>query len=72
MDPAISESDSADYTALVTGSVWGHEEKRKVYITQAFQARMNFPKTIETLQIYDGMQKAQNNLSEHVIVVENV
>ena len=72
VDLAISESNSADYTAFVTGSVWGYEERRKVYITHAFQARMDFPKTIETLQIYDGIQKAQNELSEHVIVVEDI
>jgi len=49
VDPAISQSDIADYTAIVPGLIFEHEEGYMMYILpKIINKRLNFPETIET------------------------
>ncbi|MFZ2193551.1 MAG: phage terminase large subunit [Candidatus Moraniibacteriota bacterium] len=51
IDLAISEKDTADYTAMVSACVYGTGEKQKVYILpNPVNKRMDFPKTLEKIQ----------------------
>jgi predicted phage terminase large subunit-like protein len=44
VDLAISEKESADYTAIVCGAVYGREENMKIYILpDSINKRMDFP-----------------------------
>ena len=48
VDLAISERDSADYTAMVSAKVYGDTETLKIYILpHPVNRRMNFPTTVE-------------------------
>lgn len=48
IDLAISQKDSADYTAMVSAKVYGHQEKLKVYILpNPVNKRISFPDTVE-------------------------
>lgn len=48
IDLAISEKESADCTAMVSGKVFGYGEKRKIYILPfPVNLRLNFPETYE-------------------------
>jgi predicted phage terminase large subunit-like protein len=49
VDPAISQKDSADYTAMVTGRIYGDGENIRIYILpNVINKRMTFPETVET------------------------
>ncbi|MBI3289867.1 hypothetical protein HYZ78_00545 [Candidatus Microgenomates bacterium] len=49
IDLAISEKDSADFTAMVSATVIGYEEDLKIYIhPYPINKRMGFPETVET------------------------
>ncbi|MDP3793173.1 MAG: hypothetical protein Q8R07_00265, partial [Candidatus Uhrbacteria bacterium] len=49
IDLAISKKDTADFTAMVSGHVFGAREERKIYITpNPINARLDFKQTIET------------------------
>lgn len=51
VDPAISKRDSADYTAIVSGKVYGYEDKQRIYILPGpINRRMNFPETLDELK----------------------
>ena len=48
IDLAISQKESADYTAMVSAKVYGHQEELKVYILpNPINKRMSFPDTVE-------------------------
>ena len=48
IDLAISQKDSADYTAMVSAKVYGHQEKLRVYILpNPVNKRISFPDTVE-------------------------
>lgn len=48
IDLAISQKDSADYTAMVSAKVYGHQEKLKVYILpNPVNKRISFPDTVD-------------------------
>jgi len=48
IDLAISERDSADYTAMVSAKVFGYQEDLKVYILpNPVNERLSFPETVE-------------------------
>jgi len=48
IDLAISQRESADYTAMVSAKVFGYNEKLKVYILpHPINERLNFPETYE-------------------------
>lgn len=72
VDLAISQEASADYTAFVTGAQIGYTTERKIYIVDALEKKMNFVETVETLKVYDVVQKNQFNLSRHEVLVETV
>lgn len=51
VDLAISQKESADYTAVVGALVFGHEEKQQVYIMpHPINERMTFPNTVEAVK----------------------
>ncbi len=51
VDPAISEKDTADYTAMVSGRVHGRRKSLKIYImANPVNERMDFPKSIERIK----------------------
>lgn len=72
VDLAISQETSADYTAFVTGAQVGYATERKIYIVDALEKKMNFVETVETLKVYDVVQKNQFNLSRHEVLVETI
>ncbi len=48
VDPAISEAESADYTAMVSGMVYGRKDNMKIYVMRnPINERMDFPKTVQ-------------------------
>jgi predicted phage terminase large subunit-like protein len=48
IDLAISQSESADYTAMVSARIYGYEENLRVYILpNPVNERLNFPDTLE-------------------------
>jgi hypothetical protein len=69
---AISEETWADYTTFVTGVTVGYYEKRKIYIVDALERKMNFVTTVETLKAYYEIQKAKFGMDRHDILVETV
>jgi len=49
IDLAISQKDTADYTAMVSAHVYGSRKERKIYIVpNPINKRLNFKQTIET------------------------
>ncbi len=51
VDPAISEKNSADFTAMVSAQIHGYEENLKIYILpNPINKRMTFPTTIEQIK----------------------
>lgn len=72
VDLAISEEAWADYTAFVTGAQVGYQNKKKIYIIDALEKKMNFVETVETLKIYDVVQKNRFDSSRHEVLVETV
>jgi len=51
VDPAISEKETADYTAIVSGMVFGRKNNMKIYITSnPINERMDFPKSLEKIK----------------------
>jgi len=51
VDPAISERQTADYTAIVCGYVYGREQNAEVYILgNIVNKRMSFRQTVDTIQ----------------------
>ena len=51
VDPAISEKSSADFTAIVSAQIHGHEENLKIYILpNPINKRMDFPKAVQEIK----------------------
>ncbi len=51
VDPAISEKNSADFTAMVSAQIHGYEENLKIYILpNPINKRMTFPATVEQIK----------------------
>jgi predicted phage terminase large subunit-like protein len=51
VDLAISKKETADYTAIVSASVYGYSKDRKIYILpNPINKRMTFPETFETIK----------------------
>lgn len=67
VDLAISERDTADYTAIVTLLIRGSGSKKRIYVLpRPINARMKFPKTIDTITEID------RKLSAPTFYVESV
>ncbi|HSX25315.1 MAG TPA: hypothetical protein VLG69_05090 [Candidatus Andersenbacteria bacterium] len=60
VDLAISEKETADYTAAVTASVFGHGEEMKIYIhPHPLNKRLNFPaQRQELMQLSEQLEHA--------------
>jgi len=70
VDPAISEKDNADYTAMVSGRVYGRKKSLKIYILpNPVNERMDFPKTIEKIK---NISKALGNSIPTIMWIETV
>ena len=68
VDLAISQKETADYTAIVSGLI-SHEENFCVYILpNIVNRRMNFPETIKQLKEIDAANKKM--YSSHILVEE--
>jgi len=58
VDLAISEEQSADYTAMVVGYVYGHGKNLRVYIQQhPVNERLTFPAQVERIKSLDGLHQ---------------
>lgn len=71
VDPAISQKDTADYTAIVVAAIYGREETYRAYILpMIINKKMAFPETINQIKAtHDTLDK----IYDHVrICVENV
>lgn len=54
IDPAISKSDVADYTAMVPGLLYELEDSTyRVYILKIINKRLNFPETVDLCKTLD-------------------
>lgn len=71
VDLAISQKDSADYTAIVSALILGYEEDFKVYILpNPINRKMNFPQTIEQIE---AVYQANKKIYSHVeVLIEEV
>lgn len=71
IDLAISQKDTADYTAMVSGIVTGHEDKFCLYILpNPINKRLTFPQTIDQIKAVHG---ANHKIFSRVkILVEDV
>ena len=68
VDLAISESDSADYTAMVTTKVYGYGDNTTIYVLpNPIYERMDFLKTVNCIKEIRKM-----NFSRHRIYIEDV
>ena len=76
VDLAISEKESADETAFVSGMVWGKNRDKRLYITDAFAKRMDFSDTATMLEWHHRKQSdaygAKFGITKHEVIVETV
>lgn len=71
VDLAISQRDTADYTAIVSALLCGHEEEFRVYILpNPINKRMTFPQTVS--QIKDSYNVLQKNFRHPEVLIEDV
>ena len=70
VDPAISERQTADYTAIVTGIVCNSGEETKLYVyPNPLNKRLDFPETVDEIRArYDHLSASR----PVEIVIENV
>lgn len=67
VDPAISEKETADYTSMVSGRIYGRKRKLRIYfLPNPVNERMDFPKTIERIK------SVSRNLGNAHVWIENV
>jgi predicted phage terminase large subunit-like protein len=70
VDPAISEKDNADYTAMVSGRVYGRKKSLIIYImANPVNERMDFPKSIEKIK---SVSKGLGNSMPTLMWIETV
>lgn len=71
VDPAISQKDTADCTAIVAAAIYGREDEFRAYILPNIMNRkMTFPETVEQIKsMHDSLEKTYGYLH---ICVENV
>lgn len=66
IDPAISKSDSADYTAIVSAKIYEKGENLKIYILpNPINQKLNFPETVKILKQISATLKGR-------LFIENV
>lgn len=70
VDLAISQKDTADFTAMVVGLICGYEDTFRVYVLpRHVNKRMNFPETIAKIKKEYGILE---NLGPPTVLVEDV
>jgi len=70
VDPAISEKETADYTAIVSGIVFGRKNNLKIYILpNPTNERMDFPKSLEKIK---GISNVLGNGVPSTLFIEGV
>lgn len=68
VDPAISQSDIADYTAMVPGLLYETDDDYRLYILpKIINKRLNFPQTIETCKTLYQSYKKESLMPRFVI-----
>ncbi len=50
VDPAISEKDTADKTAILVGAIYKSKDFHYLYITEIYNSKMNFPATKDLIE----------------------
>jgi predicted phage terminase large subunit-like protein len=72
IDPAISKSDTADYTAMVPGMLYETDHGYRLYILpKIVNRRMNFPETIDMCKTLDQIYKEERK-ERPTFVIEDV
>ena len=72
VDPAISKSDAADYTAMVPGLLYEIEDGYRIYILpKIINKRMNFPETVDMCRLLETEYYAERG-HHPTFVVEDV
>lgn len=72
VDVAISKRDTADYTAMVPGLLFGDGAETEIYILpKIINKRMNFPETVEMCKVLDKTYKDEGGYYPE-LVIENV
>lgn len=70
IDPAISEKESADCTAMVSGRIYNRNRNLQIHILpNPVNERMDFPKTVETVK---ALSKTLGNGNATTIFIEGV
>ncbi len=72
IDLAISEKDTADFTAMVSGKVYVYDDDDKLFIyilPDPVNERLNFPETVERAKL---VSKILGNGSTTDLIIENV
>ncbi len=69
VDPAISEKETADKTAILVGAIYKSKKFHYLYITDIYNSQMNFP---DTKELIEKLSKTVNPRRKTVILVEQV
>lgn len=70
VDLAISTSDAADFTTVVSARIYGRREKTRIYILpNPIQLKLNFPAQVELLK---NFRETQMSLTSDMLFVESV
>ena len=70
IDLAISEKDTADYTAMVSACVYGTGDDLRIYILpNPVNKRLNFPQTVERAE---ALNRSMKSIAFHRLYVEEV
>ncbi|MFW0862068.1 MAG: phage terminase large subunit [Candidatus Komeilibacteria bacterium] len=71
IDPAISKSNIADYTAMVPGLLYETKTDYKIYILpKIINKRMNFPETVDVCKLLDESYKGKG--THPTFIIEDV
>lgn len=69
IDPAISEKESADYTAIVPAYVYGYNENMRIYVLpNIINFRINFPDAVKYII---NIAKSNLTLKKQIFFIEN-
>ena len=70
-DPAISKSDTADYTAIVPALIFGRKKDMKIYILpQIINRKMHFPETVRMCRELDLIHTLENGRRPAFVIEE--
>ncbi len=72
VDLAISDKDTADFTAFVTGWVWWKRQHKCIFVVDALARKMDFSETANVLEEYHRRQSEKYEHRKHEVIVETV